>query len=113
MLVLLGFLSAAVFSMFLGVKIAKGAAGGTRLDMGSIIMLGLSMVFIAVGLIIMPVTLDGISSVIHGGGSGVSSSYTGLSSILLVTPLLVLISFLGGAVISGFFGIKRLGSSGG
>lgn len=111
LLVLLGFVSAAVFSMFLGIRIAKGTAGGTRIDMGGIIMLALSMVFVAVGLIIMPVTLDGIASVIHGGGSGISSSYTGLSSILHVTPLLVLISFIGGAVVSGFFGIKRLGSS--
>lgn len=111
LLVLLGFLSAAVFAMFLGVKISKGA-GGTSLNLGSIIMLGLSIVFIAVGLIIMPVTLDGIASVIHGGGSGISSTYTGLSAILLVTPLLVLISFIGGAIVSGFFGIKKLGSGG-
>ena len=67
------------------------------------------MVFIAVALIILPVALDGIASVLHGGGAGINSAYTGLSEILLVTPLLVLISFLGGAVVSGFFGIKRLG----
>jgi len=106
LLVLLGFLSGAVFAMYLGVKITKGAAGGTQLDLGSIMLMGLSVVFIAVALIILPVALDGISSVIHGGGTGISSSYTGLSPVLLVTPLLILISFLGGAVVSGFFGIK-------
>jgi len=111
LLVLLGFLSAAVFSMYLGVKVSKEGAGGTSLNLGTMIMLGLSIVFIAVGLIILPVTLDGIASVIHGGGSGISSSYTGLSPILLVTPLLVLISFIGGAVLTGFFGIKKLGGN--
>ncbi len=109
LLILLGFLSAAVFAMFLGVKISKGAAGGTSLNLGSIIMLGLSIVFIAVGLIIMPVALDGVCTVLD---SGSLSSYTGLESILKVTPLLVLISFIGGAVLSGFFGIKKLGGGG-
>lgn len=111
LLVLLGFLSAGVFAMYLGVKVAKAGAGGTTLNLGTMIMLALSMVFIAVALIIMPVALDGIASVIHGDGLGISASYVGLEEILQVTPLLLLVSFLGGAVISGFFGIKRLGSS--
>lgn len=113
LLVLLGFISAGVFAMYLGVKITKGSAGETSVNLGSMILLALSMVFIAIALIIMPVALDGISSVLHGGGSGISSSYTGLSPILLVTPLLLLISFVGGAIVSGFFGIKKLGGSGG
>lgn len=112
LLVLLGFLSAAVFSMYLGVKISKGGAGGTTLNLGSMVMLGLSMVFVAVGLIILPVALDGVASVLHGGGSGISASYTGLSPILLVTPLLILISFVSAAIISGYFGIKKLGTGG-
>jgi hypothetical protein len=109
LLVLLGFVSAAVFSMYLGVKISKGAAGGSKVDLGQIILLGLSIVFIAVALIILPVALDGIAQVLHGDGAGVSSDYTGLQSILEVVPLLILISFLGGAVVSGFFGIKSMG----
>lgn len=108
LLVLIGYLSAAVFAMYLGVKVTKGAAGGTQLDLGTMLMLGISLIFIAIGLIIMPVTLDGICTVIHGGGTGISSSYVGLSPILRVTPLLVLISFIAGAVITGFFGIRRL-----
>ena len=113
LLILLGFLSAGVFTMFLGVKVAKGMSGGGQVNLGSLILIALSIVFIAVGLIILPVTLDGIASVLHGDGAGVSSSYTGLESILEVTPLLVLISFIGGAVVSGFFGIKKIGGSGG
>jgi hypothetical protein len=72
------------------------------------LLLGISLIFIAIGLIILPVTLDAICSVIHNSGTGISTSYTGLSPILLVTPLLVLISFIAGAVVSGFFGLKRL-----
>ena len=110
LLVLIGYLSAAVFSMFLGVKMMKGAEGGTKLDLGTILLLGIAMIFIAIGLIILPVTLDGICTVLHGGGQGINTAYVGLSPILLVTPLLVLISFIAGAVITGFFGIKRLGA---
>ncbi len=111
LLVLIGFLSAAVFSMYLGVRVMKGGAGSTKLDLGTILLLGIAMIFIAIGLIILPVTLDAICSVLTGDGSGLNDAYVGLSAILLVTPLLILISFLAGAVISGFFGIKRLGSS--
>lgn len=111
LLILLGFLSAAVFSMYLGVQISRGA-GETRLDMGTLVLLALSMVFIAVGLIILPVTLDGLASVLDGTAhAGISSSYVGLSPIILVTPLLILISFIGGAVLSGYFGIRRLGGT--
>ena len=110
LLVLIGYLSAAVFSMYLGVKLMKGSAGGTQLDLGTMILLGLSLVFIAIGLIILPVTLDAICSVIHGGGTGINAAYTGLAPILRVTPLLVLISFIAGAVLSGFFGLKKLAS---
>jgi len=111
LLVLVGYLSAAVFSMYLGVKIMKGGAGGTKLDLGTMLMLGIALIFIAIGLIILPVTLEGICSVLHGGGSGLSTSYVGLGAILRVTPLLVLISFISAAVITGFFGLKRLGGS--
>lgn len=107
LLVLVGYLSAAVFSMFLGVKMMKGGEGGTKLDLGSMLMLGIALIFIAIGLIILPVALDGICEVMK---TGISSSYVGLAPILKVTPLLILISFISGAVISGFFGIKKLGS---
>ena len=109
LLVLIGYLSAAVFAMYLGVKMMKGGAASTKLDLGTMLLLGIALIFIAIGLIILPVTLDGICTVIHGGGTGINAAYVGLSPILRVTPLLVLISFVSGAVISGFFGLKRLG----
>lgn len=111
LLVLLGFVSACVFSMYLGVKVTKGSAGNTSVNLGAMMLMSLSMVFIAVALIVLPVALDGIASVLHGSGGGISSSYTGLEAILKVVPLLILISFLGGAVVSGFFGIKNMGGS--
>jgi len=108
LLVLIGYLSAAVFTMYLGVKVMKGA-GSTNLNLGTLILLALSLIFIAIALIILPVALDGICTVLTGDGSGISSDYTGLEPILEVTPLLILISFIGGAVVTGFFGIKKLG----
>lgn len=107
LLVLIGFLSAGVFSMYLGVKIMKGGEGGTKLDLGTMLLLGIAMIFVAIGLIILPVVLDAICDVMT---PYISASYTGLSPILLVTPLLVLISFIAGAVITGFFGLKKLTS---
>jgi len=107
LLVLLGFVSASVFSMYLGVKIVKGGGAG-KLDLGSLLLLGLSMVFIAIALIIMPVSLDGIASVWHGDGEGLNTAYVGLEAVLLITPLLILISFVASAVLTGFFGFKKL-----
>lgn len=109
LLVLIGYLSAAVFSMFLGVKLMRGAGGETTLNLGNLLLLGVSLIFIAIALIILPVALDGIASVVHGGGTGINVAYTGLSPILLITPLLILISFLSASVISGFFGLKKIG----
>lgn len=107
LLVLLGFVTSGVVTGFLGVKVARGAASAS-LNPGSLLMLAVGVIFIAVGLIIFPVVLDGVSSVYHGGGSGVSSTYTGLSAVILVTPLLVLIAFVTAAVVTGFFGVKGL-----
>ena len=112
LLVLLGYVSASVFAMYLGVKMVKTGAGGTTLDLGTLLLLGLSMVFIAIALIILPVALDGIASVWHGGGTGLNAAYVGLQAILLITPLLVLISFVASAVLTGFFGFKKLSGGG-
>lgn len=115
LLVLIGYLSAAVFTMYLGIRVMKGS-GSTTLNLGTLIMLALSLIFIAIALIILPVALEGICSVLSNNSAGVdtgvglSASYVGLEDILLVTPLLILISFIGGAIVSGFFGIKKLGA---
>lgn len=111
LLVLIAYVSAAVFAMYLGVKVMKGGEGGSKLDLSTMLMLGISLIFIAIALIIMPVALDGISSVLYGSSAGINASYVGLKAILEVTPLLLLISFIGGAVVSGFFGLRKLGAS--
>jgi hypothetical protein len=109
LLTLLGYIAVAVISGFMGVRIAQGE-GSTRLSVGGFLMLGISLVFISLGLYIFPVLLDGISSVVHGSGQGISSSFTGLSSIILMTPMLVMLGFMVSTVITGFFGIKSMSS---
>jgi hypothetical protein len=111
LLILVGYIAAAVVTGMLGVKIMRGAAGAGSFNPGSLMLMGLSIVFIAIGLIVEPVMLDGISSVVHGDGAGISSSFTGYSSIITVAPMLIHIGFLAAAVISGFFGIKSLAKS--
>lgn len=107
MLILVGFLFAGVVTGMLGVRALKGADSYTA-SPGSLMLLGLSIVFIAIGLIMEPVLLDGVSAVVHGDGEGVSSTFTGYESILLISPMLVHIGYLSAAVLSGFFGIKTL-----
>jgi len=111
LLVLIGYLSAGLFAMYLGVKVVRGTSEA-KLDLGSLLLLAISLIFVAIGLMILPVSLDGICTVLHGGGTGISASFTGLAPILNVTPLLILISFIAGAVITGFFGMKKLSGSG-
>ena len=109
LLVLMGFVTAGVVTGFLGVKMQRAGTGGS-VNPGSLLMLAIGLIFIAVGLIIFPVVLDGVSSILAPDsiGTGISSSYTGLKAVLEVTPLLVLISFISAAVITGFFGVKGL-----
>lgn len=111
LLILVGFLMAAVVTGMLGIKVMKGSASASA-NPGSLMMIGLSIIFIAIGLIIEPVALDGISSVVHNSGAGISSTFTGYSAIVLISPMLVHIGFLMSAVFAGFFGIKRLSSAG-
>jgi hypothetical protein len=109
LLILLGFLAEAVISGMLGIRIMKGS-GSAKVTPGGLIMVSLSIVFIAVGLIMFPVALDGIASVAHGSGQGIPSAFTGFQSLLYIAPMLVLLGFIVASVITGFFGIKTLGS---
>lgn len=111
LLALLGYVAVAVLSGFMGIKVMKGG-GSAHMDPGGLLMLGIGLIFFAIGLLIFPVALDGISSVVHGSGQGISSSYTGLSSVILLVPMLLLLSYVAATVLTGYFGIKRLSSSG-
>lgn len=109
LLVLVGFMTAGVFAMYLGVKVSQGSAS-SRLDLGTLILLSLAIIFLAIALIILPVTLEAICVTLTGDGSGISSDFTGVEDILLMAPMLLIVSLVGGAIVTGFFGMKRLGS---
>jgi hypothetical protein len=108
LLVLLGYVFICVIAGLLGFKAMKGMSS-VSLNPGGLILIAISLVFIALGLYMFPVALDGISSVVHGGGSGISSDYTGLEPILKVTPMLILLAFVAAQVLTGYFGVKSLG----
>ncbi len=109
LLILVGFLTAGVVSGMMGIKIMKGGASGST-NPGALMLLGLSIVFVGIGLIIEPVALDGIASVYS---SGPYTDFTGYDSILQISPMLLHLGFLSGAVLTGFFGLKKLGGGGG
>jgi len=108
LLVLVAFVTAGAITGFLGYKVASGQAEASTSNPASLILLGIGLIFIAVGLIIFPVVLESVCVVLTGGGAGISSSYTGLEAILLVTPLIVLIAFVTAGVVAGYFGIKTM-----
>lgn len=108
LLVLLGFITEGVISGMLGLKLMK--SGGSA-DPRSLMLLGISLVFIAIGFITEPIALDGISNVLHGDGHGVSASFTGYTPILKMSPMLLHLGYMVGAVITGFFGIKGMRTS--
>jgi hypothetical protein len=110
LLILLGFIAEAVISGMMGIKIMK-TGSSAKANPGSLVLIGLSIVFIAVGLIMFPVALDGISSVYHGGGTGIDTAFSGFSSLLLICPMLVELGYVVASVITGFFGLKTLGTS--
>jgi hypothetical protein len=109
LLILLGFLASAVIYGIMGVKVVQGKSSA-KVSPGALLVSGISIVFIAVGLIMFPVVLDGIASVVHGGGQGINAAYVGLAPILLIAPMLVLLAYVAATAVAGFFGIKTLGS---
>jgi hypothetical protein len=110
LLALLGYVTVCVLTGFMGIKVIKGA-GEARITPGGVLLLALGLIFFAVGLRIFPVALDGISYIVHGGGAGISSSFTGLSAVILIVPTLLLLGYVAATVLSGYFGMKNLGGS--
>jgi len=105
LIVLVGFVVAGAVTGFMGIKMMKGA-GASTLNPGSIMMLGIGLIFIAIALIIFPVVLDGVATALDAAIA--AAVYTGLEAILAVTPLIVLVAFLAGGVVTGFFGIRGM-----
>ncbi len=106
LIILLGFVSASVVTGFLGYRSIKGGQS-VNLSPQSLMMLGIGMIFIAVGLIIFPVVLDGAASAWQTA-SVASGTYTGLIPILKVAPLIVLTGFISAGMVTGFFGVKKM-----
>jgi len=104
LLILIAFVTAGAVTGFMGYKVSSGQASASALNPGSLVMLAVGIIFIAVGLIIFPVVLDGVCEVLTGG----VTSYTGLDAILRIAPLIVLVAFITAGVVSGFFGIKTM-----
>lgn len=111
LLALLGYVSVCVLTGFMGIKVIKGS-GEARLTPGGVLLLALGLIFFSVGLRIFPVLLDGLSYIVYGGGSGISASFTGLSAIILMVPMLVLLGYVAATVLSGYFGMKNLSNPG-
>ncbi len=106
LVILLGFVMDGVIVGFMGYK-ATRAGTNAGLEPKRLMYGALGLVFIAVALIIMPVLLDGISSALHNGGAGISSSFTGLASVLKIVPLIVLAAFMGGGIAGSYFQTKK------
>jgi len=110
LLALLGYVTVCVLTGFMGIRVIKGA-GEAKLSPGGVLLMALGLIFFAVGLRIFPVALDGISYIVHGGGAGISASFTGLSAIILIVPTLMLLGYVAATILSGYFGMKSLGGS--
>lgn len=106
LLALLGLLAAGVIGGFLGIKLIKNGETGGRFSIASFLILGIGLIFISLGLNIYPVLLDAVASVVHNGGAGISASFTGLSSLLLMAPMIVILGFMVATVVKGFFGVN-------
>lgn len=112
LLALLGYVAVCVLTGFMGIKLVKGT-GSARLTPGGVLLLALGLIFFSVGLRIFPVLLDGIAYILHGGGNGISASFTGLAPIAKMVPMLVLLGYVAATILSSYFGMKNLGSDSG
>ena len=110
LLALLGYVAVCVITGFMGIRVMRGTGEGS-LTPGGVLMLALGLIFFSVGLRIFPVLLDGLSYVVHGGGNGISTSFVGLSPIILMTPMLVLLGYVAATILFGYFGMKSLSNT--
>ena len=80
------------------------------MNIGGIMMLGISMVFLAIGFIFLPITTTAAQSLLDysysANASITDATYTGFTSVVGITPLLILVGFLAAAVVTGMLGIK-------
>jgi len=74
------------------------------------LMMALAMIFIAVGFIVYPIVTtatDAILAYQYSGDSSITdATFTGLTAVVGVTPLLILIGFVTAGVVVGFLGVR-------
>lgn len=83
----------------------RGALSTTGL-----LMMGIAMIFIAVGFIVYPITITGTDAILayaySSNASITDATYTGLTAVTGVVPLLILLGFVTAGVVTGFMGYK-------
>lgn len=108
LLALLGYVTVCVLTGFMGIRVIKGA-GGAKITPGGVLLLAIGLIFFAVGLRIFPVALDGIAYIVNSD----LSAFTGMEAVALIVPTLLLLGYVAATILSGYFGMKNLGGSGG
>ena len=98
----------------LALKGKDNEKGGVNI--GGIILLGISMVFLSVGFIMLPQVTSAAQNILDyqysANASITDATYTGLTSITGIVPLLVLLGYVVESVVAGFLGIKLMREGG-
>lgn len=89
-----------------------------EINIAGLMMMGIAMIFLAVGFIIYPIVLDSTDTILawtyNGTSSFTISDFTGLEPVAGITPLIVLLGFVVAGAITGFMGIRMIrGTEGG
>src|SRR3972149_9508075 len=87
-------------------------------NIGGTLMMGIGMVFLAVGFIMFPIVTDATDDLLAYAYSAnntiTDATFTGFTAVVGITPLLVLLGFLSGAVFAMYLGVKiTQGAAGG
>lgn len=80
------------------------------MNLSGILLMSLSLVFVSVGAIMFPNVTDASAALLayqySANTSITDATFTGLTSVIGITPTLVLLGWLAIAIISGFLGVK-------
>ena len=89
--------------MFKAVKNFLTSENG-NVDVGSMILVAISFVGLVVIIIMFPILITGIESVTNLD----LTNYTGLGSIVKLTPLLAWVGAVIMTIVTGYLGVKRM-----
>lgn len=80
------------------------------IDIKGLVMMGIGMIFLAVGFVIYPIVMDACDEILDwtctANASLTDADYTGLTEVVGIVPLLVLVAFVTAGAITGFLGYK-------